>query len=203
MPTSLATRKMIYRLLDQYRDNPRIVGYLEAIGARADDSEDIVVALMFGGYLDTAEGWLLDRLGALLGTPRPASEQVDGIFTYRSVTNPVHIANRGYGSLAVPGLGGMYQSLRGLYTDELASDLEYRRILRTRAAAIGSGASIPALFEWLVAVTGVGITIAETGPAAVSVTIDALIPYQTRRMIENRSPALAGVSVTVDNWEVI
>jgi hypothetical protein len=202
VPTSLATRKMIYRLLDQYRENPEIVGFLEAVGARFDDSDAIIEALLFGQYLDTATGPLLDRLGVILGFPRPAAEQIEGVFTYRSLSNPIHLADRAYGSTAIPGLGGAYQSLRGLYLDEMASDDEYRALLRVRAKSIGAGAAIPDLYEWLVAVTGVGITLSEPAAAAVSVTIDAPIPYQIRRTIENNSPALAGVSLTVDNWEV-
>jgi len=54
--TNLATRKMVYRILDQYKNSPKFVGLIESIGKRFDDTDVILEHLLFSRFIDTAEG---------------------------------------------------------------------------------------------------------------------------------------------------
>jgi hypothetical protein len=199
--TSLATRKMVYRILDHYKSSPKFVGFIQALGKRFDDTDTIIEHLLFGRFLDTAEDFELDRIGKLLGFDRPHKEIPELIFTTKASTNPLNNTSQGFGSSTLPGVGGLLSSSWGLTSDELVDDDTYRPLLQTRARVINLGPSIPEFYTWITESFGIDITI--TVPAVMQIEIEitsgSLNTYE-RNLIENYGPTLPGVSVFITNW---
>jgi hypothetical protein len=199
--TSLATRKMVYRILDQYKNAPKFVTFIEAIGARLDDTDTIIDHLLFGRFLETAENFELDRIGQLLGYPRPYQSDPSVIFTYKSASNPVNEQSKGYGSIYDPAAGGKYSSLGGLDSGTPETDAVYRELLFTRSKVLNTGPSIPELYTWITESFGIGCTITVPDVMHIRIQLDAAISVHQRNMIEYYGPTLPGVNILITNWE--
>ena len=199
--TSLATRKMVYRILDQYKNSPKFVGLIEAIGKRFDDTDNIIEHLLFSRFIDTAEGFELDRVGVILGYARPYEQNPDLIFTFDSYTDPVNVQSKGYGSISAPGVGGLYSSVFGLTTGDLVGDEEYRELLFKRAQAINAEASTPYFYKWIIDNFGIEINMTFPTPMEIEIEITSgSLNLNERYLIENLGPTLPGVSVLITNW---
>lgn len=199
--TNLATRKMVYRILDQYKNSPKFVGLIESIGKRFDDTDVILEHLLFSRFIDTAEGFELDRIGKILGYGRPYVQDPDLIFTYDSHTDVVNVQSKGYGSISDPTAGGFYSSVFGLTTGDLADDETYRGLLYKRARAINCEASTPYFYQWIVENFDVEINM--TFPSVMEIEIEITsgsMDLNERYLIENLGPTLPGVSVLITNW---
>jgi hypothetical protein len=199
--TSLATRKMVYRILDQYKDAPKWVAFIESMGILMDETDEVLEYLLFRRFFDTAEGVHLDRIGVLLGYARPYVQDPDLIFTFDSYTDTVNIQSRGFGTLADPNIGGQYSSIYGLTTGPLVDDDTYRELLFKRAKAINCEPSTPFFYQWIV--DNFGIEISMTFPTPMQIEIEITsgsINVNERYLIESLGPTLPGVSVLITNW---
>jgi len=199
--TTLATRKMVYRIIDQYRDAPKWVAFIEAIGKRFDDTDAIIDHLLFGRFLATAENFELDRIGQLLGYPRPYETNPDIIFAYKAAADPVNDQNKGYGTLSDPAAGGLYTSLFGLDSEDLVDDETYRELLYIRSRVMNLGPSIPELYTWITESFGVGCAITVSDVMHIRIELDSAISVHQRNLIEYFGPTLPGVNVLILNWE--
>lgn len=198
--TSLATRKMVYRILDQYKDAPKWVAFIQSVGKLFDDTDAIIEHLLFGRFMDTAVGFELDRIGTILGYPRPYIEDTENIFTYRSYLD-INVQSKGFGTVSDPAVGGKYTSAYGLTSDIQLDDDAYRALLFIRSRVMSLGPSIPELYQWITEWFGVDVAI--TVPLVLNINIEitsgSLTAYQ-RRLIENFGPTLPGVAVLITNW---
>lgn len=199
--TSLATRKMVYRVLDQYKDAPKFVAFIEAMGKRFDDTDVIINHMLFGRFLATAENFELDRIGKLLGYPRPYKTDFSILFTAKSMTNPINDQARGFGTLSDPAAGGLFTSLFGLDSENLETDEVYRELLFIRSKVMNIGPSIPELYTWITESFGVGCVITVPSVMKIEIEISAAISVHQRHLIENFGPTLPGVNVLITNWE--
>lgn len=199
--TSIATRKMVYRILDQYKNAPKWVAFIESIGKRFDDTDIIIEHLLFGRFLDTAENFELDRIGVLLGYDRPYVTDPDLIFTYRSYLDPINVQSKGYGSIIFPNTGGQYSSVYGLATGGLADDDVYRSLLVKRTKAINCEPSTPYFHQWIIENFEVEINMTFPAPMQIEIEITSgTVNLNERYLIESLGPTLPGVSVLITNW---
>jgi hypothetical protein len=124
------------RLLLQYKQAPQLLALLEALydspyadlGEKAD-------ALRTLYDIDLSEGIQLDKIGEIVGRPRPDSFNdadifQEGIFQFASNTdpNPVFDANLGYGDIDNPLVGGRWD--RGTIEAKSLNDIDYRKVLK-------------------------------------------------------------------------
>jgi hypothetical protein len=124
------------RLLLQYKQAPQLLALLEALydspyadlGEKAD-------ALRTLYDIDLSEGIQLDKIGEIVGRPRPDSFNdadifQEGIFQFASNTdpNPVFDTNLGYGDIDNPLVGGRWD--RGTIEAKSLNDIDYRKVLK-------------------------------------------------------------------------
>lgn len=191
---SLATRKMVYRVLHQYKDAPKFVEMIRSIGLLMDETDAVIEYLMFGRYIDTAEGVHLDRIGRILGYPRPYAERED-VFTYRAIGD-TNYSSKGFGTLSNPATGGAYSTIQGLFSDTLIDDDAYRILLKIRAKAITSNPDIASIYTWIVGSFGVDCTVIVPYPGRIEILITSgNLTAHERYLIQWKSPALPGITV--------
>jgi hypothetical protein len=73
------------RLLEQYKNKPRLIGLLQAITQQIQDLEDTLQDLANKRYIDTAEGVQQDRNGVIVGVARvPGEDDADYLLAIKS-----------------------------------------------------------------------------------------------------------------------
>lgn len=193
---------ILKRLLDQFRDCPNWNTYLELLGDDAeDDLIDTSVDISTRSWLDTAEGWWLDRVGEIIGLLRPPEEETDNIFTVTEAGDSSQDVLHGWGEVGEPTTGGFVWDLFGITTGVPASDSTYRDYIDAKIFATNSDASIPGIARWMMNSFGLAVTVTRTGTRRFTVTLPASgYDLRQRRYMELLCPAVAGVDVLFDGW---
>jgi hypothetical protein len=124
------------RLLLQYKQAPQLLALFETLldnpynvfGLSADDLRTLY-------DIDLSEGVQLDKIGEIVGRPRPDSFNdadifQEGIFQFASNTdpNPVFDIDTGYGDINNPQVGGRWD--RGILEAKSLNDIDYRKVLK-------------------------------------------------------------------------
>lgn len=189
------------------RDEP--IGFtvpklLAAIAARFEDSDAMLYALAFSRWLDSAAGVWLDQIGNIIGVyPRPAELiPAETTFTYRALLDPEDPL-KGFGSLAVPGSGGHYETIAGVSSGELVDDDKYRQYIRAKIVANAGNTSIPAIWTYINKAFGINPIVTRPAPGFVEVELDVAIAPHERRILVDQAPIGAGVDITIKNWPAI
>lgn len=187
--TTLATRQMLYRVLNQYSQGDKWNNTISEVGALFDETDAVLYEMLFGRFLDTAVGVHLDRVGGFIGLKRGYAQQTEGILTWYDASGPyVGAETWGY---------GVWTSSKGLFTDEKWSDDEYKHRIRVRAKSRGLGGSIPEIYTWITESFGVGCVITVPEPMKINIELSGIYTALDVWLIENESPALPGVEVFV------
>lgn len=146
------------RLLEQYRNQPKLVAFVGEMAGRVQDLEDAVYDLVAQTAVSTAVGIWLDRLGAIVGEERGA----EGDVLYRRYILARVVANRSLATLedivkvidagmgfAVPGVSILELGRASMQVDlnrdiaEAVRDRLVRFLTSTRSAGVGQ------TFFWL------------------------------------------------------
>ncbi len=84
------------RILDQFKDRPKMLAMLEAIFDRVDNIEDVLIYLRDYRGLETAEGVWLDIIGDIVGIERPPLEQgYATIFAFKDTEDDLDDPHKG------------------------------------------------------------------------------------------------------------
>ena len=199
------TERILSRLLDQQRDGDDWNNFFDIIAAEAEEIIEALVDMSTLSWKDTAGGWWLDRVGEIVGVPRPGDEEVDDIFTVCEYTDePVVDANRGWGDTSNPSTGGIIWDINGVILEDESSDEDFLDFIEAKIAATNADASIPGLALYCYDAFGLEVTV--TVPEAGKVLIELPTTgydLRQRRYLEIFCPAIAGVDVLFDGWPEI
>jgi len=199
------TERILSRLLDQQRDGD---DWLTSFGILAAEGEEIVDALVDLStlvWLTTAGGYWLDRIGEIVGVPRPIDEEVDNIFTVCDTGDEaIEAALLGWGDDDHLSEGGYVWDDYGVLLSDSATDEDYLDFINAKIAATNADASIPGLAQYVLDAFGLACTV--SSPAAGTVIVELPVSgfdLRQRRYLEIFCPALAGIDVLFDGWPAV
>lgn len=113
----------------QYSES-NVLTYTQALNAGHTQLDELFNDLVERLNIDTAEGWLLDIIGRIVGQPRIVIDATDIDFFGFAGATPVPV---GYGDLNNPGLGGRFRDGdEALTGNKRLNDSEYRVFLKAR-----------------------------------------------------------------------
>ncbi|NIV93784.1 DUF2612 domain-containing protein [candidate division KSB1 bacterium] len=191
--------KAIARLLNEFSDGENWEKLFTAIAARFEDTDIVLSGLLLMRTIETAEGVWLDQVGEIVGFSRPAEEVSDsGIFTLKGIGDPDD-GNKGFSSLGALD-GGVWTSLNGLPTENLASDTVYREYLFGKVKATYSKVTIPAIYEFIKFVFDVESEVRSPYVNYITVELATALTGAQRRIIERLAPIKAGALLEIINW---
>lgn len=142
------------RLFAKYRNSPNILGIMEILSDPVQDTRDVLDWLLSGLSIDTAEGELLDFLGEIIGSDRPSAQETDIFWLCGDWETPGDPENRH--GLAPDSLdeGGYLTRDDGLPSKSAPgtymSDVDYRELIRSKAASFRQDATRETVYEFLV-----------------------------------------------------
>lgn len=146
------------RLLDQYTDVPNWLKYYTVFCELTDELREVIITWMASRYIETAEGYWLDRCGEILGLPRPDEWLEDGVFTWDS-----SVFDERWDQ-------GVWSDGKGIRTGNLVSDTVYRPLLRAKAVALFSDGSLYDIARVLTLGIGKAFTVETSSARVVTAT---------------------------------
>lgn len=170
----MAIQTTVDRLIQQWDGAPRLRAlaqlWLDTLRSEIDEP---LAALQRQRSLETAEGVFLDRLGDLLGCPRPAvAADADDLFGFQGAGVPFDQGRlkdeRGFGDPVEPIADPLYRRLLRARRNTILGDGSVQA-LREAAAEIDSGASVEDGLDMTVT-----ITTAEETPMTLAVACRAV-----------------------------
>ena len=186
------------RLLNQFQVSTNLKALIDVINERFDDSDELLEYLQYYRFLDTASGIWLDNIGAIVGIDRPYNEISEGIFTYKSASDPSD-SDLGY-SDTLGSTGGVYQSLYGLRLATKYSDDDYRDLIKAYVFSRHVSPTIRNIYLFIKNTFDIESTVTVTTPGLVEVEIDSALTAQQRRVLVNYAPVACGYEITITNW---
>jgi len=190
----------LQRLLNQFSDSVRLKELLEVIFNRVAEVDSLLEDLLLSRWIDTAEGVWLDVVGDVVGVERPFAE-VDPsiIFTYKSISDP-NDPNKGYGTLPQTNLVGLYSAINGLLLDTPASDEDYRKRIKAKAATTGTNVAYPDIYTFVTNTFAITCQLSSPYVGRVEIEINDYLNNQDRRFLIEYAPVSAGIEVEIMNW---
>lgn len=189
-------------LLNQFRDAPGILSFLEAIFNRIEDTDGLLAALLTKRDLESAEGVWLDILGAIVGVRRPVALIPDeNIFTMKNVGDPDD-PDLSFGDAVPPTSGGYFQTLAGVRFPDagLVDDDTFRVFLKAKIYSTSSSPSLPGIGRFISEGFGIDpadfeITVPKSG--YIQIELDSAVDSTVRFAIRTFAPVAAGVDLYV------
>jgi len=183
------------RLVTQFKEAPRLTGYILALLSEANELEAVFQSLLNDRWLATANGAQLDILGLILGQPRTIIDAT-GVQYFGFEPN---IQAYPFGTL-VDGSGGRFR-----YIDEetignrVLNDTEYRAFLRLAASNNSTKATpdeIIATYKFFFGENTLIQLIEGPEPATYSISIGRNLTGEEKTFISNvKIPKPAGVKL--------
>ena len=141
------------RLFHQFRNSPHILGLIEILSDPLQDQVDVSEYILDHLSIDTAEGEALEFLGELIGVKRPPAQETR-LFTLFRLGEASDIYNdHGFADDSDPTvtLGGYFVTYKGLpaLDGSQMSDVEYRKMIRQKAATYRKDMTRRNLFTYL------------------------------------------------------
>jgi hypothetical protein len=149
------------RLFYWLRDSPNVIALKNIVSDVMQDTVDVSEFILSHNSIDYAEGEQLEILGELIGVPRPfLQEDEDNLFTLSRLGEWDDPDNsQGFEEIEDLGggdylyLGGFLVTQRGLnsitHPGEKISDVDYRRLIRQKAASYRKKMTRYNLFNYL------------------------------------------------------
>jgi hypothetical protein len=124
------------RLLLQYKQAPQLLALFETLFDNPYTDLEVKADVLRTLYdIDISEGVQLDKIGEIVGRPRPDSFNdadvfQEGIFQFagNADPNPVFDVDLGYGDIDNPLIGGRWD--RGTLDAKALNDIDYRKVLK-------------------------------------------------------------------------
>lgn len=189
------------RLFHIFRQSPHILGLVEILSDPLQDTVDVCDYILNHLSIDTAEGEILDFLGELIGVTRPrAQEDPNNIFTMCSLGETDDLDGSTGFYNPDDETGGYITSYYGIPDQSdasaMMSDVNFRFLIRQKAACYRKRMTLRNLFNYLIAF---GARCAIDDDTSMTVKIDPTNFYDfddwTKWYISNKGFKPAGISV--------
>lgn len=143
------------RNFSKYRESPNVLGTIELMSDPLQSTEDVLDYILSHRSIDDAEGELLDFLGEMIGVKRPPAQESDDNLLWFCLPEDYADDLDGSMSLAPVDLstGGYMTGHDGILsvTDpgSYVDDVEYRALIRTKAASFRKKADRETVYSYL------------------------------------------------------
>lgn len=189
------TTGTLNRLLDQYRESPRLAALLQALLDAPKARVRAALESLYGRLdIDTAQGWQLDLIGTIVGQTRPDSFELaltDVATPFEFYDGSTNDFSKGFSGLDGPRNGGQFV---GIEAAQGMRDEDYRLILKAAIYRNNNGASIPNLETYTALILGEPATVAD-GDGYVDVLFPRRLgPVERELILQTLTPA-AGVRI--------
>jgi len=129
MQTVNHIEKALSRLVTQFKESPNLIAYISNFLSESENLEQVFQDLLNERWIETAEGYQLDILGAIVGQSRVIIE--GNIFTYFGFLG--HPSSDSFGDINNASLGSPFASLDTILTgNRRLTDDEYRLFIKAR-----------------------------------------------------------------------
>lgn len=105
----------------------------------------------------------------------------------------------GYSGLPAPGAGGIYNSVNGLFSDQLIDDDTYRRYIKAKAKATGTPGTLTDIYTFVKEAFEVESIVTTSGIRQVTVQLLTTLTQGQILQIKRWAPVSAAVSIRVLN----
>ena len=191
--------RAIGRIPNQFVNSAKWVQYLRSIVLRLEEVDALLASLATERWISTAEGVWLDNVGEIVGIPRFYEELTEGIFTYKDAYPGTDDPDLAYSNYPGPALGGKYQDLDGLFTDDLIDDDTYRNWIIAKAAMTGCGGTIRDIYLFIKNAFGIESIVTNGAPREVLVELGSSLTQGQRLQLVRWAPVVAGTSIYITN----
>ena len=190
----------ISRLATQFRESPKLIGYIKALLSEADSLELVLQEVISSRYLDDAIGAQLDTLGAIVGQPRIL---VDSTLLFYFGFAP-NAGAKSFGSVSDPSVGGRFRALGEPTTGNRAlTDDEYRLFIRSRIIKNSVTPTIQSMVDFFRFLLNLDQVIVVDGSMSYLVQFGRILSTNERSFIKNinLAPKVAGVHASYQEYD--
>ena len=122
------------RIISEYRESVNLINYFKTLLLEADNLEAVFCSLIEDRTLDTATGFTLDILGAIVGQPREfVSDAFQPFFGFTNIAGNILLNTEGFGNTLDPAEGGLWFSIYDTLSGTvLLEDEQYRLFIKAR-----------------------------------------------------------------------
>lgn len=179
------------RVTQQFKEKPVFDKYLQLLISEQVDLEAVMQDLMQKRSIDTAEGYQLDLIGALVGQSRTLILQEDVPY-FGYLADP---ESEPYSSLEEPESGGMFRSLNTPASGNVRlDDTNYRLVIKARILANTSKCTPEDVIHSIKFLLGTSTaSINETGNAHLTLGISRPLSEIEEYLIKGQSGATKGL----------
>lgn len=182
------------RLLDQYRESMNLKALLRSlVDYPGQNVRDVFDSLRGRLDIDAMAGVQLDRIGDIIGRPRPLvldfSESGDAFEFTDTVSGS--LAAKGFSSLDIPDQGGRFVSN---VTNATLGDRDYRFLLKAQIFANTTAATVEDIEQYGSTVLNIPIRVVNSN-YAISVQIVGKLTPVKKRIIHDTLEAAAGIAI--------
>jgi len=174
--------KAISRLVTQFKESPNLINYISNFLSESENLEQVFQDLLNERWIETAEGYQLDIIGAIVGQPRVIIE--GSIFTYFGfLGNP---SSDSFGDIDNVGLGSPFASLDTVLTgNRRLTDTEYRLFIKARIVKNISNSTPEDIISQYKYLFNSSQVIFEDGDTEYTVSIGKKLTPNDKALIEN------------------
>ena len=191
----MAVDKALSRLIEQDRGAARFRELVRIAATEYDTFEETAEDFKTRLSIGLSIGQQLDGIGEIVGLIRPITPVSDeDVFTFSSPEG----LGKGFSGLNDPGAGGVFVGLDP-FGDEIATDIEYRRLLRAKKRRNATEATIDEMYQFLDDIIGLPVEIVNgSGVVTLEFDITRALTANEQRLIDDLFPVAAGVRVDTE-----
>lgn len=179
----------IARLLDQYSASPKLKDFFEAVlDMPAGELREAIETLFTRLGIDESSGVQLDKIGEIVGQPRPPIDLIEGIFAFKDGDND---PDKGFSGVVARDVGGQFSGLEPL---TLMADRDYRLLLKAVIFNNNAGRTLIDIERYSKLLLGASATIVN-GVGGIDVEIPVRLTRQQKKIIADTLNAAAGVRI--------
>lgn len=179
----------IARLLDQYSASPKLKAFFQAIlDFPAGDVREALETLYTRLSIDQSSGVQLDKIGEIVGQPRPPIDVIEGVFAFKDGDND---PDKGFSGIRAKDVGGQFSGLNPI---TIMADPEYRFFLKAIIFNNNAGRTLIDIERYSELLLGAPATIVN-GIGAIDIEIPVRLTRQQKRIIADTLNAAAGVRI--------
>lgn len=179
----------VLRLLDQYSASPKLRAFFQAIlDIPAGELKEALETLFTRLSIDQSSGVQLDKIGEIVGRPRPPIDVTDGVFAFLDGEND---SEKGFSGTRAQDIGGQFSGLSPL---TLMSDRDYRLLLKAVIFNNNAGRTLIDIERYSELLLGAPATIVN-GVGAIDIEIQVRLTRQQKKIIADTLTAAAGVRI--------
>lgn len=188
----------INRLINQYQASPAVKNLLMALIDEPNSELKFALESLYGRLnIDGSSGIQLDRIGEIVGQPRPDSaselfepEDPDNTFTFTGI-GEINDPNKGFSGIGREGVGGKFAGATAI---DKMPDYLYRVLLRAAIYRNNRGATIGDIELYSEIVLGVAANVIN-GVGYMDIQFQRPLSSQERAIIKGTLKPAAGIRI--------